>query len=96
MKGATAMKLSASIKPISYLKTNAGRLIRDLFIHRGTVVITQNGEARAIVQDIATYEQTQESLALLKVLTQSRKSIEAGNYKPLHKAFGDLKARPMP
>ena len=46
-----------------------------------------------IVQDIATYDQTQESLALLKVLTQSRKSIEAGNYKPLHKAFGDLKAR---
>ena len=87
------MKLSASIKPISYLKANAGRLIRDLFIHRGTVVITQNGEAKAIVQDIATYEHTQESLALLKVLTQSRKSIEAGNYKPLHKAFGDLKAR---
>lgn len=87
------MRLSASIKPISYLKANAARLIRDLCINRGTIVITQNGEAKAIVQDISTYEQTQESLALLKMLNQSKKSVEAGRYKPLNKAFKGLKAR---
>ena len=87
------MRLSASIKPISYLKANAARLIRDLCINRGTIVITQNGEAKAVVQDISTYEQTQESLALLKMLNQSKKSVESGRYKPLNKAFKDLKAR---
>jgi prevent-host-death family protein len=87
------MKLSASIKPISYLKAHAASLIRDLFTNHGTIVITQNGEAKAVVQDIATYEQTQESLALLKILAQSKKSIEANNYKPLKKAFSDIKAR---
>jgi prevent-host-death family protein len=87
------MRLSASIKPISYLKANAARLIRDLSINRGTIVITQNGEAKAIVQDISTYEQTQESLALLKMLTQSKKSVDAGHYKPLSKSFKDLRAR---
>lgn len=87
------MRLSASIKPISYLKANAARLIRDLCINRGTIVITQNGKAKAIVQDISTYEQTQESLALLKMLNQSKKSVESGHYKPLNKAFKGLKAR---
>ena len=92
------MRLSASIKPISYLKANAARLIRDLCIHHGTVVITQNGEAKAVVQDITTYEQTQESLALLKMLTQSKKSIETGHTKPLRKVLADLKtkARTLP
>ena len=87
------MRLSASIKPISYLKANAARLIRDLCINRGTIVITQNGEAKAIVQDIGTYEQTQESLALLKMLNQGKKSVASGQYKPLNKTFKDLKAR---
>ncbi len=87
------MKLSASIKPISYLKANAAKLIRDLFLNHGIVVITQNGEAKAVMQDIASYEQTQESLALLKMLAQSKKSIEAGDYKPLSKAFRDIKVR---
>ncbi len=87
------MRLSASIKPISYLKANAAQLIRDLFTNRGTIVITQNGEAKAVVQDICTYEQTQETLALLKMLNQSKKSVEAGQYKPLGKSFKDLKSR---
>ena len=87
------MRLSASIKPISYLKAHAAQLIRDLCINRGTIIITQNGEAKAIVQDISTYEQTQESLALLKMLNQGKKSIESGHYKPLSKSFKDLKTR---
>ncbi len=87
------MRLSASIKPISYLKANAARLIRDLCVNRGIIVITQNGEAKAVVQDISTYEQTQESLALLKMLNQSKKSVEAGRHKPLGRSFKDLRAR---
>jgi PHD/YefM family antitoxin component YafN of YafNO toxin-antitoxin module len=55
------------------------------------MVITQHGEARAVLQDIASYEQTQESLALLKMLAQSSKSIKEGRSKPLKKAFADVR-----
>ena len=87
------MKLSERIKPISYLKAHAAKIIRDLAAQPGTLVITQNGQAKAVVQDIDTYEQTQESLAMLKLLAQSQRSVEAGKHKPLKKAFADLAAR---
>jgi prevent-host-death family protein len=87
------MKLSQRIKPVSYLKAHTAQLINELSTRRGTIVITQNGEARAVVQDIDSYEQTQESLAMLKLLAQSQRSIEAGKYKPLKKVFADLAAR---
>jgi len=87
------MKLSERIKPVSYLKAHTAQLISELSAQRGTIVITQNGEARAVVQDIDSYEQTQESLAMLKLLAQSQRSIEAGKHKPLKKAFADLAAR---
>ena len=87
------MKLSERIKPISYLKAHAAKIIRDLCTHRGTMLITQHGQAKAVVQDITTYEQPQESLAMLKLLAQSQRSVEAGRHKPLKKAFADLKTR---
>jgi len=87
------MKLHESIKPISYLKAHASELIRDISVNRQTLVITQNGEAKAIIQDIATYEQTKESIALLKVLAQSTKSKREGRYKPARKVFKDLNSR---
>jgi len=87
------MKLSERIKPISYLKAHMAKVVGELSIQRGTLVVTQNGQARAVVQDIDTYEQTQESLAMLKLLAQSQRSAEAGKYKPLKKAFTDLAAR---
>lgn len=87
------MKLSERIKPISYLKAHTARIIGELNAQRGTMVITQKGQARAVVQDIDTYEQTQESLAMLKLLAQSQSSIEAGKHKPLKRAFADLSAR---
>ena len=87
------MKFSERIKPVSYLKAHTARIIRELSTQPGTLVITENGEARAVVQDIDSYEQTQESLALLKLLAQSQRSVEAGRHKPLRRSFADLTAR---
>jgi len=86
------MKLSESVKPVSYFKAHASEVIRDVVANRKTVVITQNGEARVVVQGVQEYEQMQESLALLKMLAQSKKSIEQGRVKPASKAFSDLHA----
>lgn len=87
------MKLSESVKPISYLKSHTAEVLRDVSEGQRTIVITQHGEARAVLQDIASYEQTQESLALLKMLAQSSKSIQEGRSKPLKKAFADVRKR---
>jgi len=56
-------------------------------------VITQNGEAKVILQDIRVYEQTQDSLALLKILAQSSKSLKAGQFKSTKRSFSDLRKR---
>ena len=85
------MKLSESVKPISYLKSHTAEVLREVSEGQLTMVITQHGEARAVLQDIASYEQTQESLALLKMLAQSSKSIQEGRSKPLKKAFADVR-----
>lgn len=87
------MKPSESIKPISYLKAHAAELIRDVSTNQKTLVITQNGEAKVILQDVKIYEQTQESLSLLKMLALSSKSFKAGKHKPAKQAFADLRKR---
>lgn len=71
------MKLS-HIKPISYLKAHASELVRQLGEQREPLVITQNGEARAVLQDVQSYQQTQETLALLKILALGNQQIEVG------------------
>lgn len=62
------MKSSEQIKPISYLKAHVAEIIRNLSSNMGFLVITLNGEAKAVMQDIKSYEQTQETMALLKFL----------------------------
>jgi PHD/YefM family antitoxin component YafN of YafNO toxin-antitoxin module len=48
---------------------------------RRPLVITQNGEPKAVIQDVATYEETQETLALLKILALGNQQVEAGKTK---------------
>lgn len=81
------MKLSEDVKPISYFKAHASEVIRDIVEARKTVVITQNGEAKVILQDIREYEKMQDSLALLKILAMSRKNLQEGKTKPFREAF---------
>ncbi|MEO8233285.1 MAG: type II toxin-antitoxin system Phd/YefM family antitoxin [Ignavibacteriota bacterium] len=87
------MKLSESIKPISYLKTHASEVIREISENYGTVIITLNGEAKAVLQDIKVYEKQQDTIAMLKLLALSTKSIKEGRSKPIKKAFSDLQKK---
>ena len=81
------MKLSRQVKPISYLKANAARVISELEKSGETLVITQNGQATAVLQDIRAYEQTQETLALLKLLALGERQHEAGKTLSADEAF---------
>ena len=87
------MKYSEAIKPISYLKAHASEVIRDIVSNRNTMIITHHGEAKVVVQDIRVYEETQESLTMLKILAQSTSNFKKKNFKPADKAFYDLAKR---
>lgn len=76
------MKLSSQIKPISYLKAHAAEIVRNLSGQDGPLVITQNGEAKVVIQDIESYEQAQETLALLKILALGMRQVEEGKIQP--------------
>lgn len=87
------MKLSTAIKPISYLKAHASELIRNITNTQQALVVTQNGEAKVVVQDIRSYERMQETLALLKILTLSKNNIKKGSVKSLNESFSNLEKR---
>ena len=56
-------------------------------------MITQNGEAKAVIQDVVSYEQTQETLALLKLLALGNAEIEAGRFRPVADVVKRLRAK---
>lgn len=87
------MRYSTQIKPISYLKANAAEVLEELAAQRRPLVITQNGEAKAVLQDVASYEETQETLALLKILALGNQQLERGESKPIADVVQRLRSR---
>ncbi|MDP3028071.1 MAG: type II toxin-antitoxin system Phd/YefM family antitoxin [Deltaproteobacteria bacterium] len=87
------MKLSSQIKPISYLKAHAAEIVRNLGEQREPLIITQNGEAKVVMQDIESYEQTQEMMALLKILALGTRQIEEGKVQPAEDVIKRLRER---
>jgi prevent-host-death family protein len=85
------MKLSKAVKPISYIKSHASEIVRDLESGGEAVVITLNGEAKAVIQDIHQYEKTQETLAMLKILALGKKEAEEGKFQPIDEAFEEVR-----
>ena len=87
------MKLSNQIRPISYLKAHASEIVRNLSKQQGPLVITQNGEAKVVIQDIESYEQTQETIALLKILSVGIRQIEKGKVFPAEDVIKRLRGQ---
>lgn len=87
------MRYSTQVKPISFLKANAAEVLATLSERREPLVITQNGEAKAVLQDVASFEATQETLALLKVLALDNQEVAAGRIKPIGEVVSRLKAK---
>ena len=87
------MKLSSQIKPISYLKAHAAEIVRSLGEQGEPLVITQNGEAKVVMQDIESYEQTQETMALLKILALGARQVEEGKVQSSADVIKGLRER---
>lgn len=71
------------LRPISYLKAHTAEIFAELAEHREPMVITQNGEAKAVLQDIVSFEQTQDTLALLTLLALGNQDLALGGVKPV-------------
>ncbi len=84
------MKYSTRIKPISYLKSHAAEIIDDINQVREPMLITQNGEAKLVVMDVKTYEEQEETMALLKILALGNHEIEQGKFRDIEDVFADL------
>jgi prevent-host-death family protein len=88
-----AINLKEDIKPISYIKTNAAEMMRYVNERKKPIIITQNGEARAVLVDIETYQKTQDAFALLNIIKLGENDIKNGRTKPADKVFSDLKKK---
>lgn len=89
----TIMRFTSQVKPISYLKANAAEVLTHLAEQREPLIITQNGEAKAVLQDVASFEETQETLALLKILALGNQEVAAGKVKPVAEVVARLRAK---
>jgi prevent-host-death family protein len=84
------MKLSSQVKPISYLKSHAAQIVKQLTESREPLVITQNGEAKLVVMDVQSFEEQEATLAMLKLLALGNREIEAGQFRDADLVFADL------
>ena len=84
------MQWSRNIKPISYLKAKTADVINSVNELRQPVIVTQNGEAKAVIQDIKSYEETRNAIAILKMIVQAEEEIERGEVSPQEEVFAKL------
>lgn len=84
------MKFSSQIKPISYLKNHTAEIVRQITESREPLLITQNGEAKLVVMDVKSYEEQEETLAMLKILALGNREIESGKFRDAEEVFADL------
>ena len=87
------MRYSSRVKPISFLKANAAEVLTELAEQREPLLITQNGEARAVLQDVASFEETQATLALLKILALGQQDVEEGRVRPVAEVVARLRRK---
>ncbi len=84
------MRFSTQVKPISYLKSHAAEIIDSITENREPMLITQNGEAKLVVMDVKSYEEQEQTLALLKILALGNREIEQGRFRPADAVFAAL------
>jgi len=88
-----ALKLRENVKPISYIKTNAAKMMKYVNECKNPIIITQNGEAKAVLIDINSYQDTEDAFALMNILKIAEKDIENGNARKANEVFSDLRKR---
>ena len=84
------MNISKDIKPITYLKSRAADLLKQINETHRPVVITQNGEPKAVLQDPESYENMRNAISILKLISQGEEDIKGGKSKLQEGVFADF------
>lgn len=84
------MNISKDIKPVTYLKSRAADLLKQINQTHRPVVITQNGEPKAVLQDPESYENMRNAIGILKLISQGEKDIKDGKAKSQEEVFADI------
>lgn len=84
------MNISKDIKPITYLKARAADLLKQINETHRPVVITQNGEPRAVLQDPESYENMRNAIGILKLISQGEEDIRNGKSKLQEDVFTEI------
>lgn len=87
------MNLATQIKPISYLKSHTAQIVKELSANREPMVITQNGQASLVVMDVQSFEDRENTMALLKILALGQSEIERGEFQDAEAVFDELDQR---
>jgi len=87
------MKLAEDIKPITYVKTHSRDLLKEVNTNKRPIVITQNGSARAVLLDIASYEKQKNTMSMLKLVAQGEHDIKKGNLVEQEEFFEEMDKR---
>lgn len=87
------MNLKDDIKPISYIKTNAADMLKRVNETHNPIIITQNGEAKAVLIDTESYQEMRNSLGILKILTESEKYLAEGDVIPQEDVFRSIESK---
>jgi len=88
-----SVNLKADIKPISYIKTNAADMMKYVNENKNPIIITQNGEAKAVLMDVDSYQDMQNAFSLMGIIKEAEKEIERKNYKESEVVFNELRKR---
>jgi prevent-host-death family protein len=84
------MRISKDIRPITYLKSKAPDLLKQINETHRPVVITQNGEPRAVLQDPESYENMRNAIGILKLISQGEQDVKAGKSKSQEGVFTNV------
>lgn len=87
------MNISSDIKPVTYLKSRAADLLKQINDTRRPVIITQNGEPRAVLQDPKSFEDMRNAIGILKLLSLGEEDIKAGNSVDQEKVFSEIEKK---
>lgn len=87
------MKITEDIKPVTYLKSNIAEMLNQINETHRPVVITQNGEPRAVLQDPESYERMKSAIGLMKLLAQGEEDVRIGRTREQDEVFSRLKAK---
>jgi prevent-host-death family protein len=87
------MNITSDIKSVTYLKSNAADLLNQINETQRPIIITQNGDARAVLQDPISYENMRNAIGILKLISQGETDIRNGKVKSQEDVFNDIEVK---